>query len=258
MGWLRAGDGAPLGARPRLLNLLRLRVCLPFLGLLLVGCKNPAEPDLDTCIAAEARKDWTTAIDACERALQASPKSDAGQLARGKLGLLREKMQAQKVWEAASQSAHEESGRKAEAVRMAAASLGARPALQGSRAAFRNWFTRLAGLQFTAAELADGTPREMAQAGMLILETIGYGDALERTSLTFGIVKDDMESVMTATSAVIVFMRETGWEKGRSWVTSTMQKPKGGSITKNGVHYQVILMMPGMFNLSAKPASKAD
>jgi hypothetical protein len=130
-----------------------------------------------------------------------------------------------------------------------------RPALSGSRAAFRGWFRKL-GLEFERSPLADGTPREMATSGTLIVETIGYGDRLERASVTMGLVQGDMEGTIKATGAMMVFMRETGWEKGASWVTTTMQKPSGaGKTDKNGTHYELIKIMDGMYNLSAKPVA---
>jgi hypothetical protein len=210
----------------------------------LTGCKDPAAEDYDRCLGYEARQNWKAATEACDAAIKKSSTSTVGKLAVAKLGEVRDKAHAQYKRERAEQQAQAQPPQPAPANR---------PALSGSRAAFRAWFQRL-GLTFKSAPLADGTPREMGEGNLLIIETIGYGDALERTSLTFGVNKEDMASLATATGAMMVFMRETGWEKGSSWVTSTMAKPKGGKITKNGVDYAITPIIAGMYNLSAKPA----
>lgn len=133
----------------------------------------------------------------------------------------------------------------------------ARPALKGSRAAFRAWFQKL-GIEFKPSPLADGTARELGHTGAMIVEAIGYRDALERASFTFGLSKDDPAGLMTVTGALMVFMRETGWENGHTWVISTLKKPKGGTTSKNGVDYHVVPIMAGMYTLSAKPAGTKD
>lgn len=66
---------------------------------MLSGCKDPAEGDLDRCIALEAKEDWAGAVGACANAARLDPDSNAGQLASSKAALLREKVAAKEAWE---------------------------------------------------------------------------------------------------------------------------------------------------------------
>jgi hypothetical protein len=72
----------------------------------LFGCQDAAEPHLDRCINLEKRSEWKEAIDACGAAVRASSASDAGILADGKLGVLREKLAAKRAWDQAQRDLH--------------------------------------------------------------------------------------------------------------------------------------------------------
>lgn len=135
-------------------------------------------------------------------------------------------------------------------------SAAARPALRGSRAAFRAAFHKL-DMTFESSPLADGTPREMARENGLAVESIGAGDALERATLIFGLAKDDVSGALKATGAMMVFMRETGWEPGYRWVTSNLQT-ESATTKRSGVEYRLVRIMPGAFTLTAKPMGVAD
>jgi hypothetical protein len=80
---------------------LNRRILLPAVLAMLCGvsCKDPADDELNRCIALEAKQDWAGALEACESATRLKPTSAAGQLAKGKAGLLREKVAVKAAWE---------------------------------------------------------------------------------------------------------------------------------------------------------------
>lgn len=130
----------------------------------------------------------------------------------------------------------------------------ARPAIAGSKAAFESWFRRL-GVDLAASTPVNGSPRDMGTSAdkLLTVEVIGRGDALEKASLLFAIDNSNTASVATITGAVMVFMRETGWNGGHDWVIKSMKAGKKVEKTHGNVTYAVNQFMPGAFTLSAAP-----
>lgn len=102
-------------------------LCALLASAVLSGCEDPAEADLDRCIAYQRIGDWSNAIQACDQATQKSLTSDAGRLALGKLGLLREKAAALAAWNKEQAAAKQrELARADERQKKAAAAEGSR------------------------------------------------------------------------------------------------------------------------------------
>lgn len=130
-----------------------------------------------------------------------------------------------------------------------------RPAIAGSRAAFRGWFAKL-GVPLEASSAVDGVPRELGAvpAKLITVETMGHGDLIEKATLIFGLEQGNTEALVAVTGAIMVFMRETGWKGGEKWVTQSLETDADVKKKHGGVAYQVKNVMPGMFVLSAEPA----
>ncbi len=127
----------------------------------------------------------------------------------------------------------------------------------GSATAFKAWFERL-DLKFDSAPLHDGRPRQLGKTddNTISIEAIGYGDRLEQASLMFGVSRDNPLALVRATGALMVFMRELGWEDGHKWVTDQMSKGDAEK-TKNGVTFRVqILKDFGITTVTALPVEK--
>ena len=67
----------------------------------------------------------------------------------------------------------------------------------------------------------------------------------------FGLDKEHMDVLARNTGAVMVFMRETGWDGGHDWAIGKLKT--GGKKTHAGVAYEVSNVMPGIFMLTANP-----
>lgn len=112
------------------------------------------------------------------------------------------------------------------------------------------------GLNLEPSKLQDGRPRLFArdQETMTIVEVIEpNGDSFTGGSVTVALVKDMPESFAKNIGVLYVFLRETGWENGSKWIGSVVDD--GGKKTVNGTTYEVIVITPGMINLSAKPVA---
>jgi len=132
----------------------------------------------------------------------------------------------------------------------------ARPAIAGSKAAFEDWFKRL-GVALAPSTPVNGSPRDMGASAdkLLTVEVIGRGDAIEKASLMFAIDSSNTSAIATLTGAIMVFMRETGWNGGHDWVIKSMKASKKVEKTHGNVTYSVNQFMPGAFTLSAAPKS---
>lgn len=125
----------------------------------------------------------------------------------------------------------------------------------GSQAAFKSWFERL-DVKFDSSPLRDGRPRQLGKTedNLVSVEAIGYGDRLEQASLMFAVSRENPVALVRATGALMVFMRELGWEGGHKWVTDQMSKAEAET-TKNGVAYKVqTLKELGITTITATPA----
>ena len=112
-----------------------------------------------------------------------------------------------------------------------------RLSLNRSIGAFKGWFQKMDIAFDQNTPLADGTPRLLGKHadGYTMVELIGHGDTLERASLMMGLVKEP-GPLLRNTGAIMVFMRETGWEKGWKWATASINN---GRVTQRhgGVDY---------------------
>jgi len=117
-------------------------------------------------------------------------------------------------------------------------------------------FERLDLVFSRAHELADGTPRLMGTTSdkLTVVELIGYGDVLSRTSLMVGFTKSDAESFARNTAALLLFLRALGWEEGRTWATESMKSDHAAAL-HGAVAYEMQKVSDGVFLFSARPAS---
>jgi hypothetical protein len=129
------------------------------------------------------------------------------------------------------------------------------PALKPQVDSFKGWFEKLE-VTFEQSPMADGTPRLMGKSedGMTMVELIGHGQRLEQASLMFGLAKDAPGAMIRNTGAVMVFMRETGWEKGWKWATNAIGSKDPVTKRHDDVAYEMITIADtGVSVLTAKP-----
>lgn len=133
------------------------------------------------------------------------------------------------------------------------------PALKPTVSSFRKWFEDL-GIGFQASTAVRGTPRMTGTHPdkLTSVELIGFGEKLERTSVMFGLAKDAPAAMIRNTGVIMVFMRETGWEKGWKWATEAIGK---GRVKKR--HEKVDYVMQtigdtGICVLSATPVGASS
>ncbi len=127
-------------------------------------------------------------------------------------------------------------------------------ALKPSMSAFKAWFEGLDVAFEQNTPLADGTPRLIGKHadGLTMVELIGHGETLQRASVMMGLVKE-AGPLARNTGAIMIFMRETGWEEGWKWATDSIGKQE--VIKHHGVVEYEMQTIPdtGVSVLSAKP-----
>jgi hypothetical protein len=126
-----------------------------------------------------------------------------------------------------------------------------------SRAKLGAYFANL-GIPFELASAVKGRRRFIGQHAdkMTIVEIMGgSGDTAESVNLLMGVDNSMPEVTIRNTGAIMVFMRETGWDGGHDWAISKLKT--GGAKVHAGVLYEVTSVMPGIFMVSAKPNAGA-
>ncbi len=118
-----------------------------------------------------------------------------------------------------------------------------RLSLKPSVSAFKSWFQKMDIVFEQNTPLADGTPRLMGKHadGYTMVELIGHGETLERASVMMGLVKE-AAPLARNTGAIMIFMRETGWETGWKWATTSIGK---GRVTQRHGNVDYVMQTIG-------------